>query len=329
MNFCSDRMKSADAIQISGWTYPAPYNFYDMGRTEASVTELLSDGYRAVRCDNDPLVGFFCVGPSAQVPAGHQFGVYGSDAPVIDIGIGMRPDLTGKGLGAQFLDLVVREIRRNNPTVGLRLTVASFNQRADKLYRRFGFRPRHQFEINGIRFLVEYVEGRYLGYLRRASLDDERYLAEWLRDPADCYWATGLPNFSHETYFSWWNAADQHGWVLESSIGPLGYGEIWVDPAAGDIELAHLVVNNARRGHGIGRGLVEALYDQANEYGYPVVYMRVDPDNLRALHCYQSVGFQVMEEIPRDWPDHYVWLRRLLWDNKIAPWPGISLRADQ
>lgn len=300
----------ADAIKISGWTYPPPYNFYDMGKTETSVAELLFDGYRAVRCDNDPLVGFYCLGQSAQVPAGHRFSAYDSEGPVIDIGIGMRPDLTGKGLGAEFLDFVMREIRRNYPTTALRLTVASFNQRAEKLYRRFGFRPLHQFEANGICFRVEYFEGRYLGYLRRATFDDERYLADWLRDPKDCHWATGTPNFSHEAYLSWWHAADQHGWMLDSTMGPLGYGEIWVDPLEGDVELAHLVVNAARRGQGIGRRLVEALYDQANDYGYPVTYMRVHPDNQGALHCYQSVGFQVVRETPGDWPDHYVWLRR-------------------
>ena len=51
------------------------------------------NGYLAVRDSEGALVGFCCFGFEGQVPGGD----YSVDA--LDVGIGMRPELTGQGLG--------------------------------------------------------------------------------------------------------------------------------------------------------------------------------------------------------------------------------------
>lgn len=72
----------------------------------------------------------------------------------IDIGIGMRPDLTGKGLGSSFLTTILMEIEVLFPSTPIRLTVASFNQRAIHLYEKLGFRIQHHFQRKSTNFYI-------------------------------------------------------------------------------------------------------------------------------------------------------------------------------
>ncbi|WP_353049962.1 GNAT family N-acetyltransferase [Bacillus sp. ISL-35] len=134
----SEKMNRDLAVTILNWKYDTPYDFYNNDVSEESIEELLNEGYRAVVDEAGSLTGFYCTGPSAQVPAGRAEGVYRETA--IDIGIGMAPEMTGKGYGYLFFSFVLEELecsRQNHP---LRLTVANFNKRAIKLYENIGFR---------------------------------------------------------------------------------------------------------------------------------------------------------------------------------------------
>ncbi len=53
--------------------------------------------------------------------------------------LGLRPDLCGRGLGREFLGLVVTEARRRALGAPVRLLVRRFNARAIAAYRRAGF----------------------------------------------------------------------------------------------------------------------------------------------------------------------------------------------
>jgi [ribosomal protein S18]-alanine N-acetyltransferase len=91
-----------DAREIAAWRYEAPYDFYDMTNDPEGLEKLLGPperrrGYYAVLSGGE-LVGFFCYSLGGQLP--------GFDYPgdgCIDIGLGLRPDLTGKGLGLKFI----------------------------------------------------------------------------------------------------------------------------------------------------------------------------------------------------------------------------------
>ncbi|WP_029421462.1 GNAT family N-acetyltransferase [Alicyclobacillus macrosporangiidus] len=153
MNFVTRTMTQADAIQIAGWTYEPPYDFYNMGGTDESVNELLNGSYWVVESNDGDIIGFYCTGGSAQVPAGHTLGAYLHGVEdVVDLGIGMRPDLTGRGLGTPFLDCVLRKVAARHPSADIRLTVAAFNRRAIQLYRRFGFQYQTEFVRDGVAF---------------------------------------------------------------------------------------------------------------------------------------------------------------------------------
>ena len=64
-------------------------------------------------------------------------GLYGE--PLLDVGLGLRPDLTGRGLGLGFVAAVLALGRERFGPVGFRLSVAVFNERAIRVYERAGF----------------------------------------------------------------------------------------------------------------------------------------------------------------------------------------------
>src|ERR1700759_4424081 len=92
-------MTQADAVEVSGWRYPPPYDFYDATADAGDLAELLhpelrGGSYLAAVDSSGAVVGF------AQLVA---------DRASVDVGLGLRPDLTGQGLGAGFLEAVLAE----------------------------------------------------------------------------------------------------------------------------------------------------------------------------------------------------------------------------
>lgn len=145
-------MNREDAAAIAAWVYETPYDFYNMEQNEASVEELLNGQYRIVESVLGEVIGFYCAGDSAQVPAGHAAGVYDASRSVLDLGIGMQPSLTGRGFGRAFFAYVLKEMVGDPPSADVRLTVATFNRRAIHLYEQFGFQRELEFLANGTPF---------------------------------------------------------------------------------------------------------------------------------------------------------------------------------
>lgn len=123
------------AKEILNWKYESPYDFYD-SHSDAIKEFLKGEYYCVIDKSNEKLVGFFCVGEAAQVPAGSSLGAYSEG--FLDIGIGMKPEQTGRGNGSIFFSFILSQVNRN-AHLPLRLTVAKFNLRAIHLYEKFGF----------------------------------------------------------------------------------------------------------------------------------------------------------------------------------------------
>ena len=122
-------MTQEEAEAIAEWRYPEPYSFYDWTVDPDDLRELLDpelrgEAYWAVK-DEDELVGHFSLKPK------------GDD---LEIGLGLRPDLTGRGLGAEFLAAGLDFAREHFAPERFILAVATFNERAIKVYERAGFR---------------------------------------------------------------------------------------------------------------------------------------------------------------------------------------------
>ncbi|CAA9431164.1 MAG: hypothetical protein AVDCRST_MAG22-3304 [uncultured Rubrobacteraceae bacterium] len=141
-----------DAEEISGWRYPEPYSAYD--GNPSSVAGLLDPryNYHAVFDGAGELVGYFCFGADATIPEGRKRNLYGDDA--LDVGLGMRPDLTGRGLGSDFVLAGLRFAKARFSPPAFRLTVAAFNRRAVKVYERSGFDLVREFGDRGPEWLL-------------------------------------------------------------------------------------------------------------------------------------------------------------------------------
>jgi ribosomal-protein-alanine N-acetyltransferase len=61
------------------------------------------------------------------------------DERMVEIGLGLRPDLTGRGLGSSFLAAGLDFARQRFAPERFVLSVATFNERAIKVYERAGF----------------------------------------------------------------------------------------------------------------------------------------------------------------------------------------------
>jgi len=153
MTFYSRKMNGMDAAEILLWHYEEPYDFYNMDNSDETLSELLDGSYYAVYSGDDRLFGYYCKGNSAQVPAGHASRAY-LDA-CLDIGLGMKPNMTGSGRGSSFFSFILDSlVEEKEGQASFRLTVATFNKRAMALYLKLGFERKITFEQNGVEFVT-------------------------------------------------------------------------------------------------------------------------------------------------------------------------------
>ena len=127
---CIGPLGQEEAEAIAEWRYPEPYSFYDWTADPDDLRELLDaalrgDAYWAVRDEANELVGYFDFKPK--------------DEQTVEIGLGLRPDLTGRGLGGTFLAAGLEFARTRFAPARFVLSVATFNERAIKVYERAGF----------------------------------------------------------------------------------------------------------------------------------------------------------------------------------------------
>jgi RimJ/RimL family protein N-acetyltransferase len=131
-----------DARKISTWTYDPPYDLYSLSAEDVAGFLRADFRYHRVQDDKGDLVGYCCFGEDAHVPGGD----YTRGEPeVIDLGIGLRPDLTGRGKGKGFVAAVLSyAIQVFDPEV-VRVTIAAFNQRSIRTFQGLGFTETHRF----------------------------------------------------------------------------------------------------------------------------------------------------------------------------------------
>lgn len=123
-------MSQSHALKIANeWKYEGIYSFDDMTEDMEDYEEFIDEQlrnqnnhYEAI-IENE-LAGFFCV-----IQEGES----------LEIGLRLRPDLCGKGLGKEFLNQILDFIGRYYQAKTYILNAALFNQRAIRLYHAFGF----------------------------------------------------------------------------------------------------------------------------------------------------------------------------------------------
>jgi [ribosomal protein S18]-alanine N-acetyltransferase len=134
-------MTQAEAETVATWTYDEPYSFYDSHADADDLAELVDPGLRgnsyfSAHDENGEVIGFF------------QFERLDD---IVDVGLGLRPDLTGRGLGLAYVESGLAFARKRFSPRRFTLSVATFNQRAITVYERAGFvvARRYMHETNG------------------------------------------------------------------------------------------------------------------------------------------------------------------------------------
>lgn len=127
MEFRVQEMDRVAAAAIASWHYDGPYSFYDLDGDD--LQEFMDESrwgtvLFAVRDESNDVVGFL------------EFNRAGDE---LEIGLGLRPDLTGRRLGAEFMAAGLEFARRRFGARRFKLAVAAFNDRAVRVYERAGF----------------------------------------------------------------------------------------------------------------------------------------------------------------------------------------------
>lgn len=141
-----------DAEQIVDWRYDGPYAQYDIPSDERdSEIEYMADpssGHFAA-VQGGVLVGYVSTGSDGRVPG------WDYDDSAVDVGAGMRPDLTGHGRGAGFLEQALAFVASREGDAPIRATIASWNKRAQRAAGRNGLAPVAEFQRpDGMPFTV-------------------------------------------------------------------------------------------------------------------------------------------------------------------------------
>jgi RimJ/RimL family protein N-acetyltransferase len=111
----------AALLEMERWRYESPYDFYDGDQDPPLNPERY---FEALDLDGS-LVGFY---------------YFEEKGGALEIGLGLRPESTGLGLGLEFFLAGLEFGRARFRPARIILAVAAFNQRAVTVYERAGFR---------------------------------------------------------------------------------------------------------------------------------------------------------------------------------------------
>lgn len=131
-----ESLRWSDARAISRWHYDGVYAFYDQ-----DILPMLSLALFRGPLGMLGLEAFVVFGDIDG--ANERIGVFTfiQRGGVIEIGLAMRPDLTGRGLGLSFVEAGLDFARDRYAPTRFTLDVATFNVRAQRVYERAGFHP--------------------------------------------------------------------------------------------------------------------------------------------------------------------------------------------
>ncbi|MFC4737157.1 GNAT family N-acetyltransferase [Bacillus daqingensis] len=119
--------KQAEEIAYS-WKYEGSYSFYDMTSDQEDLTHFLDPAARGTHVHavmyEAELVGFIEVTPKDRIA---------------EVGMGLKPSWTGRGIGLQFMEKMIDFLRSHYHVERITLAVAAFNKRAITVYERAGF----------------------------------------------------------------------------------------------------------------------------------------------------------------------------------------------
>jgi RimJ/RimL family protein N-acetyltransferase len=153
-------LTTTDLPHLLTWQYEPPYEIYNLGNGRvdaaalAEATDYFLDPvyrfYSVVDADTEELTAVVSYGLDGQVSGGD----YSNEA--LDIGMAVRPNLTGQGMGGDFVRAAIAFAVQTFHPQTLRVTIADFNERARRVWQKQGFQPIHSFtsDANNLPFII-------------------------------------------------------------------------------------------------------------------------------------------------------------------------------
>ena len=133
----------SSAREFLAWKYEAPYEIYNYApkhfeRDLAYHLDPKNNLHSMYR--DDELIGYCSFGRDAQVPGGD----YSEDA--LDIGLMIKPELTGQGHGTSFVANIIQHAKEQYAPKTLRVTILESNLRAMRVWEKNGFQKTQSFK---------------------------------------------------------------------------------------------------------------------------------------------------------------------------------------
>jgi len=156
MRFSIRPFSDADADAVTRWRYPPPYDAYDTSEDpsfEAGLRDPARWGELGSAVDDaetGELVGFLELTAI-------------EDQGCVEIGLGLRPDLTGRGLGPDYIEAAMAFARVRWHPCTFALDVFPWNERAIRAYERAGFE-------RGEVYVRTFPDGNEVMFLRMSRL---------------------------------------------------------------------------------------------------------------------------------------------------------------
>lgn len=136
----ADALTETEARSICAWQYPAPYDVYSYPDWE--IVERQGWDIAIPEKRSAEYIGFRTA--SGLV----AFGRLTLLQKYVLIGIGLRPDSCGRGLGVTVMKSLIAEAQKRHPGQLPALEVRTFNVRAIRCYEKCGFRRVKQYVRN-------------------------------------------------------------------------------------------------------------------------------------------------------------------------------------
>jgi GNAT superfamily N-acetyltransferase len=144
MSFTFRPLDEISAQTILDWQYEPPYDIYNLASPDPEgVLQYLLDpqnAFYSIYGQMGNLEAFCSFGPDGQVNGGDY------STPALDIGLGVRPDLTGQRRGSQYISAVIDFAIHTYSPERLRVTIADFNSRAMRVWEKAGFQVVQKFQ---------------------------------------------------------------------------------------------------------------------------------------------------------------------------------------
>ena len=148
MVFNFRKMNPQEADEIANrWKYSDIYSFYDCTADEEDYSKFMDSDKQGTNFScyaENELIGFYAIEIL--------------DGSIAELGLGLKPEYTGKGLGASFINAVLNHVTLQHGINDFSLSVATFNKRAIKAYEAVGFTKNKVF--------MQYTNGGYYEFMK-------------------------------------------------------------------------------------------------------------------------------------------------------------------